>query len=77
VQSTVAPERPVRELCHAHTTAGLRQLSEHVEVGQGQTGHSFEIHLELANQGGMRPQQCPPGTQSAPARKLIRNQPVE
>src|SRR3954470_18590172 len=38
-------ECPVRQLCNAQLTVGVRQLSEHVEVGQGQTRLSLQIRV--------------------------------
>ena len=45
-------ERPVRQLGHAQLPLGLRQLSEHVEVGQGQARLSLEIRVESAYESG-------------------------
>ena len=38
-------EHPVRQLCHAQLTVGPRQLSEDIEVGQGQTSLALQIHV--------------------------------
>jgi hypothetical protein len=70
-------ERPVGQVCHPQRTASARQLSEHVEVGKGQTRLPLEIGLELAQERGMGAQQCGPGRQSPPARRGIRQQAVE
>ena len=42
---------------HAQFTPGVRQASEHVEVGQALTGLILEIRLELAHQRGVGPEQ--------------------
>src|SRR5207248_3527510 len=70
-------ERPVRQLCHAERTSSDGQLSQHVEVGQGQTGLAFEIGLKLAQKGRMGPEQRVPCLQAAPARHLPRRDPIE
>jgi len=70
-------EGPVRQLCHPQRTTSARQLSEHVEVGQRQTGLAFEIGLKLAQERGVGPEQCAPRLQPAPARHLFRDDPIE
>jgi hypothetical protein len=56
---------------------GLRQLSEHVEVGQGQACLSFEIRIESAHERGVGSQHRAPGLQPTAARHLILYEPVE
>ena len=70
-------ERPVRQFGHAQLTVGRRQLSEHVEVGQGQTRLSLQIRVESADERGVGPQQRAPGLQPPAARHLILYEPVE
>jgi hypothetical protein len=70
-------ERPVRKLCNSQITVGVRQLSEDVEVGQGQTRLSLQIHVQSAHERGVGSQQRAPGLQPAAARHLILYQPVE
>src|SRR5437870_9224259 len=41
-------EGTVRQFCHPQRTSSHGQLSQHVEVRQGQTGLAFEVGLELA-----------------------------
>ncbi len=50
-------ERPGREVGHAQLATRERQLSEHVEIGQGQAGLLFEIRVELAEERGVCSQQ--------------------
>src|SRR3989442_10945805 len=50
-------ERPGREVGHAQLATRERQLSEHVEIGQGQAGLLFEIRVELAHERGVCSQQ--------------------
>src|SRR4051794_34112195 len=68
-------ERPIRQLCDAQLTVGLRQLSEHVEVGQGQPRLSLQIRIQSAHERGVRPQQRAPGLQPTPARHLVLDEP--
>src|SRR5439155_4351247 len=70
-------ERPVRELRHAQLTVGCRQLSEHVEVGQGQARLSFQVRVEAAHERGVGPQQRAPGPEPTAARHLSLYEPVE
>jgi hypothetical protein len=52
-------------------------LSEHVEVGQSQTGLLLEIGFELPQERGMCPKKCSPRLQSPPARHRLRQEAVE
>src|SRR6266581_4974530 len=70
-------ERPGREVGHAQLATRQRQLSEHVEIGQGQAGLLFEIRVEFAHERGVCSQQGAPRLQSAAARQLVRRDPVE
>ncbi len=70
-------ERPVRQFRHAQLTVGLRQLREHVEVGQGQARLSFEICIESAYERGVGLQHRAPGRQPTAARYLLLDEPVE
>jgi len=66
-------ERPLA----IHGPPGLRELRQHVEVGQSQTRLSFEIRVESAHERGVGPQQRAPGLEPTAARDLVRHEPVE
>src|SRR6266545_2993908 len=70
-------ERPVREFRHAQLAVAGRQLSEHVEVGQGQTRIPFEIRVESAHERGVSPQERVPSSQPTTARQLVLYEPVQ
>ena len=70
-------EGTVRQFCHPQRTSSDGQLSQHIEVGQGQTGLAFEIGLKLAQKRGVGPEQRIPRLQATPARHLPRHDPIE
>jgi hypothetical protein len=70
-------ERPVRKLCHAQLAVGYRQLSEDVEVSEGETSLSLQIHVQSAHERGVGSQQRGPGLQPTLARELILDEAVE
>src|SRR5438309_11397942 len=70
-------EGTVRQLCPPQRASSDGQLSQDVEVGQGQTGLAFEIGLELAQKRRMGPEQRIPRLQAAPARHLPRRDAIE
>jgi len=47
---------PVRQLRNAQLTVGRRELSEDIEVGQGQTRLSLKIRVQSAHERGVGPQ---------------------
>src|SRR5207342_1437378 len=53
------------------------QLSEHVEVGQGQTRLPFEIRVESAHERGVSPQERVPSPQPTTARQLVLYEPFQ
>jgi predicted dehydrogenase len=70
-------EGPIRQLRHSQRTSSDGQLSQHVEVGQGQTRLALEIGLKLAQERGVGPKQPVPRQQAPPARHLFRQDPIE
>src|SRR6266567_7275011 len=76
-QPRAREERAGGELRHPQLAAGAGQLSQDVEVGEGQAGVLLEIGIELADERGLRLQQSTPRLLSAPARQRLLGKPTE
>src|SRR5439155_8589918 len=66
-----------REVGHAELTAGARQLSEYVEVGQREPGRLRQVELEAAHEGGVCAQKRIPSPEPGSVRQLARREPIE
>ena len=55
----------------------LGQLSEHVEVGQGEPRRLREIDLEPAHERGVRLEERAPGLEPVPVRQGLGHEPIE